>query len=1555
MPTRTMLGNATQDLNEFCGGDGLWGPWSRVESEHINPTWHFNFDFTTCFQDVVFSSAPAAYLLIVGTLRLIALCYHKSIRTKLNSLYVAKLVVNFALALLAVAYLAQAVHHQRTPSGREYYRHISYGAGIQLFAYMFALGLLVFEHKRGHRSSATLTIMWFIMSVVNGIRLRTYILQYNHTPSQKDYDWLNFALFIPKITLDIIAMFMSGFQEPRPSLYDAEHECPEEQAPLLSRISFWWLNPLMILGFKQPLRDENLWNLPLDDQADVLSQTFNDKWNAQHARGKDKASLTTAMFKAFGGMFCVAALFKLTQDIIAFLQPQLLKLLIKFSSDDNEPQWKGLSIAGVMLVTAVVQSICLHQYFHRVMKTGMRLRSAVIAAIYQKSLLLSTASRQASTSGEIVNLMSVDAQRFMDLMSYLHMLWSAPLQISLALYFLYDLMGSATFYGLAVLVLMIPLNGYLAKKSRDFQKLLMKEKDSRIKLMNEVLNGIRVLKLYAWEKTFGRYVSDIRDRELGILKSYAILNAGSSFTWTIAPFLVSLATFIAYTTKHELTPSVAFVSLSLFNLLRFPIAMLPMMISFMVEASISVKRVRDFLLLEERDPEAVIREERMLLDFPRNCPTPSDNADPPAFFIDRGTFSWGDEPILKDISFMVMPQSLCALVGRVGSGKTSVLSALNGEMARRSGRVVLPGSVSYVPQQAWIRNMTVRDNITFGKPFDADKYKRVVFACALVSDFKSLPGGDMTEIGEKGINLSGGQKQRISLARAVYQETDVYLLDDCLSAVDSHVGKHIFQHVIGRKGMLKDKTRILVTHALHVLPHVDWIVMMESGEIIEQNNYESLMSARGRFADLIDEFMTEQADLDNDLSEQADDEAAASDDEAAEQTLDEIIASAEPFDRGDEEASAAPAQGTAGAMKSINTSARDVGPIVDDDAEEDVDERKPLLDKNAAKASKKSGANNALITKEGAEEGSVKMDVYWRYIKAVGYFASFTVVFCYLLSMGAQVGSNEWLSFWSDANNTETHHRNYTVTTYLGVYGALGAGNAFLVLISSIALAYGSVHASRLLHDRMLHNILRSPMSFFDTTPMGRILNRFSKDIYVIDESIPRSFRSFMSTFMNVLGIIVVISVSTPIFMAAVLPMGALYYFIQRYYIASSRQLKRLESVSRSPIYSHFGETLSGVSSIVAYDKVLEFNEENKARINTNLESYYPSICANRWLALRLESIGNLIIFFAALFAVLDRDKISAGVVGLSLSYAMSVTQTLNWMVRMSSQLETDVVAVERIDEYCQLPSERDEITLVRPSANWPTAGKIDFVDYSVRYREGLDCVLRDISFSVESCEKIGIVGRTGAGKSSLTLALFRIIEAAAGSIVIDNMRTSDLGLHDLRNHLTIMPQDPVLFSGTIRRNLDPTQQHTDEAIWRALETCDLKATVKGLPNGLDSEVAEGGENFSVGQRQLICLGRAILRKTKILLLDEATAAVDMETDEFLQQTIRREFADCTILTIAHRINTIMDSDRILVLDQGRVAEFDTPQNLLADPSSIFYGMAAAAGLVNAVAQQARE
>ncbi|XP_044034328.1 ATP-binding cassette sub-family C member 3 isoform X2 [Siniperca chuatsi] len=1541
-------------MERLCGTDRPF--WVANQTLHTDRP-----DLPECFQLSVLSWLPCIYLWAACPIYLFYLKRNNRGYIMMSIMNRFKTVFGLLLWIVCWTDLFYTFHELRQGNSQP---PIYFVTPLVLgMTMLLATFLIQFERLRGVQSSGVLFIFWFLSVLCAIVPFRSKILQ---TSSQGEVtDKLRFTTFYFYFSLVVCELILCCFNEKPPlfsNVVTDPNPCPESTAGFLSTMTFWWFTSLAIKGYKMPLEAKDLWTLNQRDSSKVTVPKLLNEWEKEQAKAKSEQNLSSqavyskpppsttnhvggggesspeevevllssrkaavhqpsflrALVKAFGPYFLIGSAYKLLQDIITFVNPQLLRMLILFTKQKNAPDWWGYSLAFLMFFTAFLQTLVLHHHFQYCFVTGMNVRTAVIGAIYRKALVITNAAKRSSTVGEVVNLMSVDAQRFMDLTTFLNMLWSAPLQIMLALYFLWQNLGPSVLAGVAVMVMLIPFNAVIAMKTRAYQVEQMQYKDSRIKLMNEILNGIKVLKLYAWENSFKEKVLAIRQKELNVLRKTAYLGALSTMAWTSAPFLVALTTFAVYVTVDEnnvLDAERAFVSLSLFNILRFPLNMLPQVISSIVQASVSLKRIQSFLSHDELDPNSVDR---------------TSTATEFSVTVVNGKFTWAkeDPPVLHNINVMVPQGSLLAVVGHVGCGKSSLISALLGEMEKLEGEVSIRGSVAYVPQQAWIQNATLRDNILFGIPYNEQKYLSVLEACALTPDLEVLPGGDMTEIGEKGINLSGGQRQRVSLARALYSDADVYLLDDPLSAVDAHVSKHIFDNLIGPGGLLKGKTRILVTHGISFLPQVDNIMVIVEGRVSEMGSYQELLKQNGAFAEFLRNYTLEDIIEEDEATEGLiEDEELFPDDALSNHT---DMVDNEPM---------------------INEAKRNFIRQISIISADGENPRSRSVRRHGCSQKKHSEPQekkkphevDKLIQAETSETGRVKTKVYLEYAKAVGALLSVFICFLYGCQSAAAIGANIWLSQWT--NDASTNQTKENVHIRVGVYAALGIAQGILVMMSSFTLAMGNIGAAKKLHYNLLANKLHTPQSFFDTTPIGRIINRFSKDIYVIDEALPATVLMFLGTFFVSLSTMIVIISSTPIFAIVIAPLAFIYVFVQRFYVATSRQLKRLESVSRSPIYSHFSETVTGCSVIRAYGRHSAFVLMSDMKVDDNQKSYYPGIVSNRWLGVRIEFIGNCIVLFAALFAVTGKDNLNPGLVGLSVSYALQVTMSLNWMVRMSSDLESNIVAVERVKEYSETKTEAPwEVEDKKPPPEWPMEGNVEFHNYSVRYREGLDLVLKKLTLSVKGGEKIGIVGRTGAGKSSMTLCLFRLLEAAAGEITIDEVKISDIGLHDLRSKLTIIPQEPVLFSGTLRMNLDPFEKYSDEEVWKALEHSHLHRFVSNQPAKLELECSEGGENLSVGQRQLVCLARALLRKTRILVLDEATAAIDLETDDLIQSTIRTQFEDCTVFTIAHRLNTILDYTRVLVLDKGQIAEFDTPSNLLSQ-RGIFYGMAKDAGL----------
>ncbi|XP_042871644.1 ATP-binding cassette sub-family C member 3-like [Penaeus japonicus] len=1436
--------------------------------------------------------------------------------------------IMLATAVIQLAWAAAAGEERVPPA--------EFIAGAVLLAtYILCMVLILMGRRKSEQNSEILLLYWLFSLICNLPQIYAFFNGSNGRIQGVPYAVA--VTFVVQFLCNVALFLVSCFKDApaaRKELDASVKPSPLLRASLSSRLFFWWATPLVWRGWRRPLTSDDLWDIEPRNSASTLAVQWDDAVN----RGKrpnlpeyktqrkaryervttpgNKVSILACIWRlARAAFFGSLGLYSVSEGL-RFLTPRLLSLIIKFTEEDEEPVWHGYLYAVSLFLSCSASSLLKNIYSFRMSVLSTRVKSVLMTAVYRKALSLSGTARRNASLGEIVNLMSVDAQVVGRVFGPICSLLISPVIIVFSIIFLWQELGASVLAGVTVLALLMPLTSFLANRIKVLQQANMEFRDRRVKIMNEIVSGIKVLKLYAWEGAFSSMVDKIRKKEMNLLQKVAFCRALNSFLSGTSPYTVALATFTTYllaSPENILDVEKAFVSVSLFNIMKLPICRLPIIISDVIQAIVAFKRIEKFIHAEELDPTAVCQ----------------DHSEANAIVIRGGKFTWaGDEGQasweLNDINLEVGHGKLVAVVGCVGAGKSSLISALLGEMRKTKGKVVVNGSVAYVSQQAWLQNATLRDNIIWSQPFDEKRYRQVVTACALQQDLDMLPGGDMTEVGEKGINLSGGQKQRVSLARAVYSAADIFLFDDPLSSVDAHVGRFIFDNVIGSKGILKNKTRLLVTHAVTFLPRVDEVIVLKDGQMVEKGSYNELVAKQGDFANFVQRHQNEDAEEDTESELK--------------------LSSPGPYYH----------QVSSESHKSSVDNERWLSLLSaknNNNEKEDKEDEKEKL-RSMADAAGKTTTKQKLVQEEKSETGKVSRHVYLTYGKSMGLLYAVVPLVFIVLGQTSLVSSNVWLSKYSfssagesgDANTTTS---NFVVTreVFLLGYGAFGVAQALFLFLGTLSLMQGCLRASRVLHQRLLQSVVRLPMSFFDTNPSGRIINRFSKEISILDINLPDIVCTSFDRFVQVVATIVMIIVALPAAGFFVAPIMVLYYLVQMFYIASSRQLKRIESVSRSPVYSHFSETLQGVSIIRAFKKQQEFYEESLRKIDFSLESVYTNYAVNRWAQGNLEIIGHLITFATALVGVVGRGHVGASLVGLALSYALSVTGVLEFLVRITADMEANIVSVERINDYLEREQEA-AWTSEGVLAAWPQEGRVSFRNFQMRYRPDLDLILKGITCSFEPAEKVGIVGRTGAGKSSLTLALFRLIEGAGGEIDIDKVNIANVGLHDLRGRISILPQDPVLFSGTLRINLDPLGACSDADLWNALELAHLADYVREQPLGLSHVVDEGGANISVGQRQLVCLARALLRKSRILVLDEATAAVDLETDDLIQATIRSQFAHCTVLTIAHRLNTIMDSDRVLVLDQGKIAEFAPPAVLLADPDSVFYGMAKDAGLV---------
>jgi ATP-binding cassette subfamily C (CFTR/MRP) protein 1 len=1262
-----------------------------------------------------------------------------------------------------------------------------------------------------------------------------------------------------------------------------EQICPERQASLFSWIFFSWMTPLMRQGYKRPIVDNDIWKLDNWDETETLYNRFQKYWNDELQ--KPKPWLLRALHSSLGGRFWLGGFFKIGNDASQFVGPTVLSLLLE-SMQKGDPSWNGYIYAFAIFAGVSLGVLAEAQYFQNVMRTGFRLRSTLIAAVFRKSLRLTNDSRKKFASGRITNLISTDAESLQQVCQQLHSLWSAPFRIVIAMVLLYAQLGPAALVGALMLALLFPIQTVIISKMQKLTKEGLQRTDKRISLMNEILAAMDTVKCYAWEQSFQSKVQDIRDDELSWFRSAQLLAALNSFILNSIPVVVTVVSFGVYSLLGgDLTAAKAFTSLSLFAVLRFPLFMLPNLITQVVNCKVSLKRLEDLLLADER----------LLL------PNPPIDPELPAISIKNGNFSWelqAERPTLSNVNLDVPVGSLVAIVGSTGEGKTSLISAMLGEIAPVSGSdasVVVRGSVAYVPQVSWIFNATVRDNILFGSPFQPPRYERAIDVTSLRHDLDLLPGGDLTEIGERGVNISGGQKQRVSMARAVYSDSDVYIFDDPLSALDAHVGRQVFDKCI--KEELRHKTRVLVTNQLHFLPYVDKILLIHDGVIKEEGTFDELSNTGEFFKKLM-----ENAGKMEEQTEEKQDESKPLDDIKQTQNGGIVVAADGP-------------------QKSQDSS------------------------------SKTKQGKSVLIKQEERETGVVSTKVLSRYKNAMGGIWAVIVLFlCYTLTETLRISSSTWLSIWTEQGPLKIHGPGY----YNLIYGILSFGQVLITLTNSYWLIMSSLRAAKRLHDSMLRSILRAPMVFFHTNPLGRIINRFSKDLGDIDRNLAVFVNMFMAQISQLLSTFVLIGVVSTMSLWAIMPLLILFYAAYLYYQATSREVKRMDSITRSPVYAQFSEALNGLSTIRAYKAYDRMSNINGKSMDNNIRFTLVNMSSNRWLAIRLETLGGIMIWFTATFAVMqnqraENQKAFASTMGLLLTYTLNITNLLTAVLRLASLAENSMNAVERVGTYIELPSEAPPVIEdSRPPPGWPSSGIIKFEDVVLRYRPELPPVLHGISFIINGSEKVGIVGRTGAGKSSMLNALFRIVELERGRILVDDCDTSKFGIWDLRKVLGIIPQAPVLFSGSIRFNLDPFGEHNDADLWEALERAHLKDVIRRNALGLDAEVSEAGENFSVGQRQLLSLARALLRRAKILVLDEATAAVDVRTDALIQKTIREEFKSCTMLIIAHRLNTVIDCDRLLILSSGQIQEFDTPEHLLSNEEGAFSKMVQSTGPSNA-------
>ncbi|THZ15415.1 ABC multidrug transporter-like protein [Aureobasidium pullulans] len=1370
----------------------------------------------------------------------------------------------------------------------------------------------------------------------------------------------------------------------KPPIPTEQGESREYKANFFSHLTFQWMAPIMSVGYQRPLELNDLWKVNPDRSVDVLSARLKAAFKKRVDNGTENP-LKWALYDTFRNEFLLGGFCELIAAVVQVLAPFVLRYLINFSTETWVSQrtgspkpdiGHGIGLVFAVTILQVIQSVCTNHFLYRGMTVGGQARAVTIAVIFEKAMRLSGRARAGGKSntepvglppgitpgskeekkwlkaklkkekanaqdkkgvsgsgegwsnGRIVNLMSTDTYRIDQASGMFHMIWASPISIVLTLVLLLVNITYSALAGFGLLMLAMPLLGRSIKSLFVRRKAINKVTDQRVGLTQEILAGVRFVKYFGWESSFLDRLKEIRRREIGKIQFLLNIRNGIMAVSMSMPVFASMLAFITYSlTDHGLQAGKIFSSLALFNGLRLPLNLLPLVIGQTVDASASIRRIEDFLLAEEAldeatwdyegksaivmkdadftwertptqdaekapvgpagskqakaarkadkkaDKQAKKDAKKATKDALKNAEKGGDGlntSDSSTTLADES-----EQPFqIKGLNIAIGRDELVAVIGSVGSGKTSILAALGGEMRRTSGEVTFGASRSYCPQYAWIQNATVKENITFGKPFDQEWYDAVVDACALRPDLDMLPNGDLTEIGERGITVSGGQKQRLNIARAIYFNADIVLMDDPLSAVDAHVGRHIMDNAIC--GLLRNKARVLATHQLHVLHRCDRIIWVQDGTAYKIDTFDNLMATDADFQKLM--------------------ATTASEEKKEEQE--------EPVD------------------------------------EDEVEEEKKDVKKTTG--GKKPAA--ALMQAEERAVKSVSFGIYKAYVKASGSLAVAPLILLTLiLSQGANIATSLWLSWWT------SDKFGYSRGAYIGVYAGLGVSQAVLMFIFSSILTICGTRASATLLHNAVTRVLRAPMSFFDTTPLGRITNRFSKDVDTMDNALTDAFRMFFMTLAQIIAVFILIIAYYYYFAAALGPLFIMFLFAASYYRSSAREIKRHEAVLRSSVFSRFSEAVSGVATIRAYGLQDQFSRSVRDAIDNMNGAYYLTFSNQRWLSVRLDAIGTLLVFVTGILVVTASFSVNPSSGGLVLSYILSVVQMIQFTVRQLAEVENNMNSTERIYYYGNNLEEEAPLHTVEVRPSWPEKGEIVFDNVQMRYREGLPLVLKGLNMHVNAGERIGVVGRTGAGKSTIMSTLFRLVELSGGSITVDGLDIAKIGLKDLRSRLSIIPQDPTLFKGTIRSNLDPFNEHTDMELWGALRQADLVGEQQDIADSssrihLDAPVEEEGLNFSLGQRQLMALARALVRGSRIIVCDEATSSVDFDTDQKIQRTIVKGFKGKTLLCIAHRLKTIIGYDRICVMDKGQIAELDRPITLY-DQGGIFRSMCDRSGI----------
>ncbi|XP_052724852.1 ABC transporter C family member 8-like [Vigna angularis] len=1375
------------------------------------------------------------------------------------------LFVSICCAITSVVFYSIALWSLVAKTGNSMANHLSWLACVvRGFVWTsLAVSLLV----QGHKWIKVLNSVWWACSFALVSALHIEILFRKHAIEIFDVLlWLLHTLLLfcafQNLGYFVIQKVPKSLSEPLLAPEVDSEETGLGRASFLSKLTFSWVNSLLSLGYSRTLSLEDIPSILSEDKAHLSHQNFMHAWQSL-ARERSKNNTKNLVFWSIVRTHLkeniLISVYALLRTIAVTVSPLILYAFVNFSNsrDSGETDLReGLTIVGYLILSKVVDSVSQRHWFFCTRRSGLKMRSALMVAVYEKQLKLSNSARTRHSTGEIVNYISVDAYRMGEFPWWFHLTWACTLQILLSISILYGVVGVGALPGLIPLLICGLINVPFAKFQQKCMAQFMISQDERLRATSEILNSMKIIKLQSWEDKFKSLVENLRAKEFIWLSKAQMLKAYGSLLYWMSPTIVSAVVFLgcAVFNSAPLNAGTIFTVLATLRNLSEPVRMIPEALSVLIQVKVSFDRLNTFLFDEE-------------LDTSDGNKSYKNRSSINAVEIQAGNFIWNHEsvsPTLRDVNLEIKWGQKVAVCGPVGAGKSSFLYAVLEEIPKISGTVNVFGNIAYVSQTSWIQSGTVRENILFGKPMEKTRYENAIRVCALDKDINDFSHGDLTEIGQRGINMSGGQKQRIQLARAVYNDADIYLLDDPFSAVDAHTAAILFKDCV--MTALREKTVILVTHQVEFLSEVDTILVMEGGKVTESGKYENLLTAGTAFEQLVSAHTEAITELD---------------------------------------------------QNNENRTSREESQGV-------------YKYQSEGEISTEGQLGMQLTQEEEKEIGDVGFKTFWDYISfSRGPLMLFYIILAQFAFIALQTGSTIWLALAIDIPKI-------TTAFLVGVYSLISFSGVAFVYIRCLLSAYLGLNSSKAFFTSFNTAIFNAPMLFFDSTPIGRILTRASSDLSILDFDITYSITFATCIPIEIFVMIgVMVLVTWPVLIVAIPAIVASKY-VQEYYQASSRELMRINGTTKAPVMNFAAETSLGVVTVRAFDMVERFFKNYLKLVDTDATLFFHSNVATEWLLLRIEALQNLTVITSALLLVLfPQGYVSSGLVGLSLSYALSLTSSHIFWTRWYCNLLNYLISVERIKQFVHLPSEPPAIVKDhKPTSSWPSKGRIDLQALQIRYRPNAPLVLKGITCTFREGSRVGVVGRTGSGKSTLISALFRLVEPASGDILIDGINICSMGLKDLRMKLSIIPQEPTLFKGSIRTNLDPLGLYSDDEIWKALGKCQLKETISHLPNLLDSLVSDEGGNWSLGQRQLFCLGRVLLKRNRILVLDEATASIDSATDAILQRIIRQEFEACTVITVAHRVPTVIDSDMVMVLSYGKMVEYDEPSKLMDTNSS---------------------